>query len=85
MYFNILLWIIIAIFVGIVGYIIEINKGKHLWSNVVAAFFGLFISGFIVHFIIWPDDSFINPAAAIVGIVFGFWAVKLEDNIWLRV
>jgi uncharacterized membrane protein YeaQ/YmgE (transglycosylase-associated protein family) len=86
MYINILFWTIISVFVGVVGYKIEMNKGKHLWSNIVAAFFGVFVSAFVVHFLFWPDNtSFINPVAAVVGMGFGFWAVKLEDYIWLRV
>jgi uncharacterized membrane protein YeaQ/YmgE (transglycosylase-associated protein family) len=82
---NILFWIVISIFVGIVGFKLEVNKSKNLLSNIVAAFFGVFISAFIVHFLIWPDNGFINPVAAIIGIVFGLVAVKLEDNVFLRV
>jgi uncharacterized membrane protein YjjB (DUF3815 family) len=85
MYLNILFWTLISIFVGIVGYKIEMNKGKHLWSNIVAAFFAVFITGFITHFLIWSDNGLVNPVAALVGMFFGFVAVKLEDYIWLRV
>lgn len=86
MILNILLWIIIAIFVGLVGYKIELNKGKHLWSNILAAFIGVFVVGFTTNFLIWPDtESLINPVAAIAGLIAGFIMVKLEDTIWLRV
>lgn len=75
----------ISVFVGIVGYKMEVNKSKKLGSNIVAAFIGVFISAFITNFLIWPDNSFVNPVAAIVGMLFGFVAVKLEDYVFLRI
>lgn len=86
MYTNIILWMLIAIFVGIIGYLFEVNKGKNLLSNIFAAFIGVFISAFITYFFIWPEaGGGINAVAAIVSIIFGFIAVKLEDYVFLRV
>jgi uncharacterized membrane protein YjjB (DUF3815 family) len=86
MYLNFLLWFAIAVFVGIIGYLWEVNKKKHLGSNIVASFFGVIPSAFIVYFLIWPqyNDS-INVAAAVTSIFFGLLAVKLEDYVFLRV
>ncbi len=72
-------------FVGIVGSKMEINKNKKLGSNIVAAFLGVFPFAFLTHFLIWTDDGFVNPVAAVMGMVCGLIAVKLEDYVFLRV
>lgn len=82
---NLIIWILSSVFVGIVGYKMEVNKSKKLGSNIVAAFMGVFPAAFLTHFLIWPDNSFVNPAAVIVGMVCGMVAVKLEDYVFLRV
>ena len=85
MYPNLILWLIISVFIGIVGFKMEINKNKKLGSNIVAAFLGVFPFAFLTHFLIWTDDGFVNPVAAVVGMVCGLIAVKLEDYVFLRV
>lgn len=81
---NLIIWILSSVFVGIVGYKMEVNKSKKLGSNIVAAFLGVFPFAFLTHFLIWPDSSFVNPVATVVGMVCGLVAVKLEDYVFLR-
>ena len=80
---NIILWTICAIFIGLVGYLLEANLKKSVYTNIFASFFGMFSSCFFVHFLIWPVPSGeINIVAAVVGMVVAYVCVNLEDNIF---
>jgi uncharacterized membrane protein YeaQ/YmgE (transglycosylase-associated protein family) len=81
MFINYFLWTLVGLFIGVVGFIIEANKKKSLFTNIVAAFFGSFITGFIIQFLIWPsDDGEANIVAFVFCMIVAFTCVKLEDN-----
>ncbi len=83
MLINNLLWILIGILIGIVGFKIEKHKKNGYFTNILFGLFGAYIGGFISHFLINPDMiSEVDNFSVLFAIVMAFVFVKLEDYVF---
>ena len=77
---NYILWLIVGLFVGLLGHIFDVNKMKGLGIYLLVGMFVGYVGCFFVHFFIWPvPNDEINIAAIILGGIIAYVGIRYID------
>ncbi len=80
MLINYILWLVVGIFVGLIGHIFDVNKQKGLSLYILVGMFVGYLSCFVVHFLIWPvPNGEINVVAMVLGGFGAYYGVRKID------
>jgi len=80
MLINFILWVLMGLGTGWLGYYFDKDKKKGVEIYLFAGLFIGYITAFIIHFLIWPvEDGEINFIALIFGSVITYMQLWVVD------